>query len=59
MISIFSCFLDTVVKPRYDTKRAFRSTQQDRHGVTSRTFLIYTETTYFFFLKLNYNIVSI
>ncbi|MGX6960455.1 MAG: hypothetical protein ACIPMY_04445 [Rickettsia endosymbiont of Pentastiridius leporinus] len=25
-------FLDTVVKPRYDTKRAFRSTQQCLRG---------------------------
>nr|WP_241760925.1 palindromic element RPE4 domain-containing protein [Rickettsia endosymbiont of Ixodes scapularis] len=25
---MFSCFLDTVVKPRYDTERIFQSTQQ-------------------------------
>ncbi|MFV9953627.1 MAG: palindromic element RPE4 domain-containing protein [Rickettsia endosymbiont of Haemaphysalis japonica] len=23
MVSIFSCFLDTVVKPRYDTEHVF------------------------------------
>nr|WP_228368746.1 palindromic element RPE4 domain-containing protein [Rickettsia bellii] len=34
-ISIFYYFLDTVVKPRYDTKHVFRSTQQCRHGMTT------------------------
>ncbi|HJD59313.1 MAG TPA: palindromic element RPE4 domain-containing protein [Rickettsia endosymbiont of Omalisus fontisbellaquei] len=28
MISIFYCFLDTVVKPRYDTECFFISTQE-------------------------------
>nr|WP_218460845.1 palindromic element RPE4 domain-containing protein [Rickettsia sp. TH2014] len=30
IIDIFSCFLDTVVKPRYDTECVFRSMQQSR-----------------------------
>ncbi|HJD65635.1 MAG TPA: palindromic element RPE4 domain-containing protein [Rickettsia endosymbiont of Bembidion nr. Transversale] len=33
-ISIFYYFLDTVVKPRYDTEGVFRSTQQCRYGMT-------------------------
>nr|WP_242402856.1 palindromic element RPE4 domain-containing protein [Rickettsia monacensis] len=28
---MLSCFLDTVVKPRYNTERIFRSMQQCQH----------------------------
>ncbi|XVN41840.1 MAG: palindromic element RPE4 domain-containing protein [Rickettsia endosymbiont of Argas persicus] len=30
-------FLDTVVKPRYDTEHIFRSMQQCHHGMTPKT----------------------
>ncbi|MCC8406383.1 MAG: hypothetical protein LN560_01970 [Rickettsia endosymbiont of Sceptobius lativentris] len=40
---MFYYFLDTVVKPRYDTERIFRSTQQDLLAMT--TFSIHAGIT--------------
>ncbi|MCZ6896296.1 MAG: palindromic element RPE4 domain-containing protein [Rickettsia endosymbiont of Ixodes ricinus] len=36
---MLSCFLDTVVKPRYDTQCVFRSTQQCPLAMTISIFI--------------------
>ncbi|XVN40381.1 MAG: palindromic element RPE4 domain-containing protein [Rickettsia endosymbiont of Argas persicus] len=41
-------FLDTVVKPRYDTEHIFRSTQQCLHRMTPKTTFDPRKNAYFY-----------
>nr|WP_233418915.1 palindromic element RPE4 domain-containing protein [Rickettsia tamurae] len=39
-MNTLDCFLDTVVKPRYDTECVFQSTQQRLAGMISSSFFV-------------------